>query len=133
MAQDMEVLLQGVKARHRGELGVVRGLIETLLQPGPKVEALHSVAVDSAGRLFETFVSTGRERERERERMRERRRKKERKRWTREREREVRMDYHIVISIGIYIIRLKLSVFLFSGQLCEAASCPADQEAGGAL
>lgn len=59
MAQDMEALLQGLKARHRGELGVVRGLIETLLQPGPEVEALHKVAMDSAGRLFEIFVSTG--------------------------------------------------------------------------
>ncbi|MPD00034.1 hypothetical protein E2C01_095482 [Portunus trituberculatus] len=59
LAQDMDALLQGVKARHRAELGVVKGLIEILLQAGVEVKSLHSVALDSAGRLFETFVSSG--------------------------------------------------------------------------
>lgn len=58
MAQNMEGLLQGVKARHRAELGVVQGLVDTLLHPGSQVEALHRVAADSVGRLFEMFVST---------------------------------------------------------------------------
>ncbi|XP_063874664.1 dynamin-binding protein-like isoform X1 [Scylla paramamosain] len=62
LAQDMDALLQGVKARHRGELGVVKGFIETLLQPGLEVKALHSVAVDSSGRLFETFDNFVRQR-----------------------------------------------------------------------
>lgn len=58
LAQDVEGLLQAVKARHRAELGVVRGLVDTLLHPGSEMEALHKVAADSVGRLFEMFVST---------------------------------------------------------------------------
>ena len=56
LSQDLDALLQGVKARHRGELGVVKGFIEVLQQAGVEVKSLHGVAVDSAGRLFETFV-----------------------------------------------------------------------------
>lgn len=59
MAQDIEGLLQGLKARHRAELGVVKGLVDTLVYPGSEVEALHKVAADSVGRLFEMFVSKG--------------------------------------------------------------------------
>lgn len=62
LSQDMDALLQGVKARHRGELGVVKGFLETLLQAGMEVKSLHNVAVDSAGRLFETFDNFVRQR-----------------------------------------------------------------------
>lgn len=57
MSQDIEGLLQGLKSRHKAELGVVKGLVDTLIHPGSEVEALHRVAADSVGRLFEMFVS----------------------------------------------------------------------------
>ncbi|KAG0728510.1 Dynamin-binding protein [Chionoecetes opilio] len=62
VAQNLEALLQGLKARHRGELGVAKGLVDTLLKPGPEVEAVHRVATDSAGRLFESFDNFVRQR-----------------------------------------------------------------------
>lgn len=62
MSQDIEGLLQGLKARHRAELGVVKGLVDTLLHPGSDVEALHKVAADSVGRLFEMFDNIVRQR-----------------------------------------------------------------------
>nr|XP_045603255.1 dynamin-binding protein-like isoform X1 [Procambarus clarkii] len=57
VTQNVGVVLQGIKARHRAELELAKGLVATLHQTArtPEVDAVLRAASDSCNRLFEMF------------------------------------------------------------------------------
>lgn len=59
LAQNIDAIVQGIKARHKAELEMARGVVAILLQAArtPEIEAMQKAASDSCNKVFKVFVS----------------------------------------------------------------------------
>ncbi|XP_071537624.1 uncharacterized protein [Panulirus ornatus] len=59
LAQNIDAVVQGIRARHKAELEMARGVVATLLQAArtPEIEAIQKAASDSCNKLFKVFDS----------------------------------------------------------------------------